>query len=249
MSRPRLHKILLTLFENKDTATLAEILNHEDYHLFQKNHGLDIPSDELIQVFTHTSFSHEFGLPDQEQLEFLGDAVLQMILTEELYRRFPEEKEGRLSKLRSSLVNEKSLASVATHLALGELLLVGKGEFKKNLFTQEVVLADTLEALLARIYCSHGLERTRVLFLEWLMQAQPDAFNWEKLNEFDAKSKLQELSLARYKKLPRYQAMAEGEKFRIEVLINDQIVASGVFASKKNGEKELAQEIIKKGIF
>lgn len=247
MSRPRLHQLLNELYATKEAPLLVQTLLHEDFQNFMNQHSLKMPLKELSQAFTHTSFSHEFNVPHQEQLEFLGDSVLQLILTDELYRRFPEEKEGRLSKLRSAVVNEKVLASIASGLGLNELIIVGKGEYKKGLYEQATVLADTFEALLAQVYRHHGLEFTKTLFLGWLNQFVPTAFDAGFLDDFDAKSKLQEKSLALYKKLPRYTAEQKGDEFEITLWINDEVTARGVFSSKKIGERELASEVLKKG--
>ncbi|MFP5385726.1 MAG: ribonuclease III family protein [Bacteriovoracia bacterium] len=246
MSRPRLHELLLKVYEAKEL--LPELLTHPDFSTFCEKHGLEISPSDLIFAFTHKSFSHEFNVPHQEQLEFLGDAVLQLILTDELFERFPLEKEGHLSKLRSAIVNEKSLSTLARGLHLDDLIIVGKGEFKKELFHQDPVLADTFEALLAQIYRFHGLEFTKVLFLSWLKEFIPGAFEANFLDHFDAKSKLQEKVLARYKKLPRYSAESVGDEFEVGLWINEELSASGVFPSKKQGEKELAQLVLKKGL-
>lgn len=248
MSRPRLHDILSTLFELKTPELLKQCLFHEDFQDFMTNHGIKVPLEKFSSVFTHTSFTHEFGVSNQEQLEFLGDAVLQLILTDELYRLYPLEKEGKLSKLRSSLVNEKALALLARELGLQHLLLVGKGEFKKGLTEQDVVLADTFEALLGQLYRYQGLEFTRDLCIKWYKAHLERGFSLDFLEDYDAKSKLQELSLAKYKKLPRYSAEAVGDKFQVSVWVNEAMCATGLFSSKKAGEKELANEVIKKGI-
>jgi ribonuclease III len=244
MSRPRLHDDLNQLYQERQQARLEQCLTHPDFELFKTVHQLELPLAALVQVFTHTSFTHEYQAPHQEQLEFLGDAVLQLLLTEELYRRFPEEKEGQLSKLRSALVNEENLARIAGELDLGSLLLVGKGEFKKQLFTQAPVLADTFEALLAQIYLHQGLEFTRSKLLGWLQQFVPTAFAADFLVGFDAKSRLQELSLARFKQLPRYEAHPAGDGFEVKLWVNEELLAQGVFPSKKTGEKQLAQTVI-----
>lgn len=246
MSRPRLHQFLEEVFESKDS--LNKLFQHPDFKLFADVYSLKIPAENLAQAFTHKSFSHEFNVLHQEQLEFLGDAVLQLILTDELFARFPEYKEGQLSKLRSAIVNEKSLSTIARGLMLNELLIVGKGEFRKKLFDQDAVLADTFEALLAQIYRFHGLEFTKALFLNWLQKFIPTAFDENFLDHFDAKSKLQEKVLAKYKKLPKYTSENIGDEFQITLWINDEEMAKGVFPSKKLGEKELAQDVLKKGI-
>lgn len=249
MSRPRLHELLVQVFETRNQSLLAELFTHDDFHAFMETHSLKISRKELSQAFTHTSFSHEFHVPNQEQLEFLGDSVLQMILTDELFKKFPEAKEGHLSKLRSAIVNENSLAIMANALHLGDLLIVGKGEFKKKLFEQNAVLADTFEAVLAQIYRHHGLEFTRALVMKWVGEFIPTAFDEHFLDHYDSKSKLQEKVLAKYKKLPRYTSENHGEMFEVTLWINDVIEARGVFPSKKMGEKELAQEVLKKEIF
>lgn len=245
MSRPRLHHTLMGVFDNK--TLIKDLENHQDLMDFQQKFSLEIPASELAQVFIHKSFSHEFNVPHQEQLEFLGDAVLGLLLTDEIYRRFSERKEGELSKLRSAIVNEQSLATIARGIELGNLLIVGKGEFKKNLFEQDVILADTLEALLAQIYRHHGLEFTKALFLSWLDSFIPTAFDDNFLEGFDAKSKLQEKVLAKYKKLPKYTSIEKGSEFEITLWINDTESARGTFASKKSGEKELAKNVLEKG--
>jgi ribonuclease-3 len=174
--------------------------------------------------------------------------VLQLIVTEELYKRYPQENEGKLSKLRSSIVNEKTLSLIAHGLNLGGLIIVGKGEFKKNLVLGDSVLADTLEALLGQVYRQQGFDFTKKLCLEWLEKFAPGALEKDFLAEFDSKSKLQELSLSLYKKLPKYVSEAHGDQFEVKLLINDELLATGLFPSKKNGEKELAQNVLKKGL-
>jgi ribonuclease III len=246
MSQTRLHTLLQQLFLQKDRALLEQCLNHSDFLEFMQIHGLKLPMAEVVQVFTHTSFSHEYEVPHHEQLEFLGDAVLQLIMTEELYRRNPLEKEGRLSKLRSALVNEETLSILARSLQLNELILVGKGEFKKELFEQPAVLADALEALLGQIYRHQGFEFTRNLFLRWLDKFFPQAFARDFLDQFDAKSKVQEKALALHKKLPVYVSETQGDGFQVQLVIDDKVMAQGFFSSKKNGEKALAQEVLKK---
>lgn len=247
MSRPRLHSDLLELYSSKNSDTLIQVLLHPDFQAKMDEFKLTFAVKEFTHAFIHTSFAHEFQVSHHEQLEFLGDSVLQLILTEELYRRFPEEKEGKLSKLRSALVNEKSLSLMARSLGLSDLILVGKGEFNKKLFLEEPVLADTFEAMLAQIYRHMGLEFTRDLYLGWLNKFIPAAFDKSFMDDFDAKSKLQEAVLARYKKLPRYSSVQKGEEFEISLWINDELKAQGVYSSKKAGEKDLAQSVLKKG--
>jgi ribonuclease III len=249
MSQLRLTDALQKLYLERNSDNISRCLNHEDFQSFQTRYQLKVPPENFVHAFTHTSFNHEYGLPHQELLEFLGDSVLQLILTEELFKLFPLESEGKLSKLRSSIVNEASLSKLARELKLGELILVGKGEFKKNLVEQNPVLADTFEALLGIVYRSQGLKFTSELFLGWLKTYLPTALNLNLLEDFDAKSKLQERSLAKFKKLPKYvSADASYGKFRVELWIDDKLLAEGEFLSKKTGEKELAQSVLKQGL-
>lgn len=247
MSRPRLHESLRALFEHKNPELLTSLLSHEAFTDFLNLHGIPEGDSEFVQAFIHKSFSHEYDVTHQEQLEFLGDAVLQLLLTEELYLRFPREPEGRLSKLRSSIVNEASLAIIARGLKLNELILVGKGEFRKNLFDQDTVLADTFEAMLAVIYRKNGMELTRSLFLGWLDQYLPGVFESD-LQNFDWKSKLQEATLAKYKTLPKYTAVERGQSFLVELWVEGKKISEGIYPSKKSGEKELAETVLKNGL-
>lgn len=249
MSQAYLHDALLELFESKNSAQLNNLFQHADFEVFITKHELPLPLNQAVVAFIHASFSHEFQVANQEIAEFLGDAVLQLIISAELLKQFPDEKEGKLSKLRSYLVNEKSLATLALGLGLDRLILVGKGEFSKKLYTQEVVLADTLEALIGQLYRHAGYEQTEKIVLGWFHAHLPESFNLSALTEFDAKSKLQEATLAKYKKLPRYSAEAEGTNFKVQLWVNEKLMAEGLYSSKKNGEKELAQKVLKENLF
>lgn len=244
-----LHISLQNLFEGRDSSLLQNCLKHSQYQEFLSKEELTIPVDALVIAFTHTSFAHEYNVPHQELLEFVGDSVLQLIVTDEIFSRYPGEKEGKLSKLRSSVVNEKSLAALARSLQLHELILVGKGEFKKRLHEQETVLADTIEALICQIYRFQGYDMTRKKVLNWMSENLPEAFELKALEDFDAKSKLQETTLALYKTLPKYQSRVHESGFLVELLINEKVVSQGVYSSKKLGERELARRALKEKLF
>ena len=157
---------------------------------------------------------------------------------------YPNENEGKLSKLRSSIVNEQTLAKIASHLKLQELILVGRGEYKKELYLQDTVLSDTLEALIAKIYSHHGMEVASERFLTWLSLSVPEVFKMDNLETYDAKSKLQEATLAKYKTLPRYSADTLSEGFLVKLWVNEDMVSEGIFNSKKIGERELARKAL-----
>lgn len=249
MSQLSLHENLQQLFSERNSLHLEACLKHSDFESFLKKHSLNIPLENMALAFTHSSFSHEYDVQHQELSEFFGDAVIQLIVTQELMKRFPEEKEGKLSKLRSSIVNEKTLALVASNLNLQELILVGKGEYKKELHLQDTVLSDTMEAFMAKIFEIHGLAIASEKFLSWLLAALPDVFNLENLNNYDVKSKLQEATLAKYKTLPRYSADATQDGFSVKLWVNENLLAEGVFTSKKIGERELARQVLEKNDF
>lgn len=248
MSLTRLQEMLQSLYGERSEELLQNCLRHPDFTDFRENQGIKVPLENLVIAFTHTSFAHEYQVPHQETIEFLGDAVLQLLVTEELYRLYSHEKEGRLSKLRSSIVNEKTLAGLARGLKLDELILVGKGEYKKGHHQQDTILSDTFEALLGQMYLFQGFEETRAIFHKWLGLHAPSVLEISQLEEFDAKSKVQEASLSRFKKLPRYTAEARGTNFEVKLWINDELLAEGEFTSKKGGEKALAQEVLKKNL-
>lgn len=249
MSQTRLHQQLLQLFSERNSQNLILCLEHPDFISFETKHSLDVPLSDLVLSFTHTSFTHEYEVPHQELAEFFGDAVVQLIVTAELMRLYPNEKEGRLSRLRSFIVNEKTLARVANGLKLSELILVGKGEFKKELHLQDTVVSDTLEALMATIFQHHGLEVSSKILLKWLKEIVPEVFSMENLENYDAKSKLQEATLAKYKTLPRYSADTHLEGFLVKVYVNEEVVAEGIYSSKKIGERELARQVLENKVF
>jgi ribonuclease-3 len=248
MTVPRIHDVLKEFFGAKDPSGLNGLIQHPHYRLLQQLHGLDIPSDLFFRAFTHASFKHEFKVDDQEVLEFLGDAVLELIITQKLVEKFPQEKEGVLSKLRSALVNEVTLAKLGKQLELSSFIVVGKGEFQKKTFELDVVLSDTFEALLGAIYQSQGLLKVSEFFFKELSLLDPSALSLDFINNFDAKSKLQEYTLKKFKKLPQYVAKEVDGKFLVELWINEQLQLSGIFSSKKEGEKNLAQNFINNGI-
>jgi formamidopyrimidine-DNA glycosylase len=126
--------------------------------------GVHLDPELLVLALTHRSFAHEAGgIPTNERLEFLGDTVLGLVVTEALYRRHPDLSEGELAKMRAATVSQRSLASIARHLELGRFVLLGKGEMRTRGFDKDSILSDTVEALIGAAYLSHGLETTREL--------------------------------------------------------------------------------------
>ena len=210
--------------------------------------GVDLPDDLLTLALTHRSYAYENGgLPTNERLELLGDAVLGLVIVEELFRRHPDSSEGDLAKLRNSIVNSQALAGVARDLTddgLGEYLLLGRGEVNTGGHSKASILADTLESLLGAVYLEHGLEGARGVILRLfddLLDTAPTlgaALEW--------KSSLQELTASRGLGVPRYDVSSEGpdhdRRFTAVVYVNGEPMGSGVGRSKKAAETDAAAQ-------
>lgn len=210
--------------------------------------GVELPEDLLTVALTHRSYSYEHGgLPTNERLELLGDAVLGLVVVEELFRRHPECSEGDLAKLRNSVVNSRALAGVARDLTdhgLGAYLLLGRGEVNTGGHAKSSILADTVESLIGAVYLQHGLEGARGVILGLfadLLDTAPTlgaALEW--------KSSLQELTTSRGLGVPRYQVTAEGpdhdRRFTAEVLVGGEVCGRGVGRSKKLAETDAAAQ-------
>jgi len=165
---------------------------------------LSFSDPELLQeALTHRSA----GSRNNERLEFLGDAALGFIIAQELFQRFPKAKEGELSRMRASLVNQTALAQLARQQALGDWLILGSGELKSGGFRRDSILSDALEALIGAILEDQGIEACR----HWVLKLFADklvaleAGNWQK----DPKTRLQELLQARGLPLPRYELITQ----------------------------------------
>ena len=210
--------------------------------------GAELPDDLLTLALTHRSYAYENGgLPTNERLELLGDAVLGLVIVEELFRRHPDNSEGDLAKLRNSIVNSQALAGVARELTddgLGEYLLLGRGELNTGGHGKASILADTLESLLGAMYLEHGLEGARAVILRLfddILDTAPTlgaALEW--------KSSLQELTAARGLGVPRYDVSSVGpdhdRRFTAVVHVNGETLGSGVGRSKKAAETDAAAQ-------
>ena len=138
--------------------------------------GISVKEELLTLALTHRSFAYESGgLPTNERLEFLGDSVLGLIITEALYERFPDFDESRLSPLRSGVVNMRALAQIARDLELGASLRIGKGEENTGGRDKNSILADSLEALVGAIYLQHGYEVTTSIVMRLMSSSIEDA--------------------------------------------------------------------------
>lgn len=147
-----------------------------DVAALAKKWGLPLEEDLLVTSLTHRSFANELGnLENNERLEFLGDSVLGLVVTEELFRRLGSAPESELASLRTAIVSRDPLARVARNLGLGSYILLGVGEMKTGGRDKDSILADTMEALIGATYLTHGLDATRDLLLKHLEPVFEDA--------------------------------------------------------------------------
>jgi ribonuclease-3 len=180
----------------------------------------EMPAEILLSALSHKSFINEmsFELNNYERLEFLGDSLLELFVSEQLYKMHPVLKEGELSKLRSSIVNEEVLARVAMDIGLSKLILLGKGEIKERGFEKSSLLCNVFESLLGAIYISGGQAKA-FAYLEAVLLAPKYANIWreESLKFFDAKSNLQEEIMKIYKTNPEYKSVEveDGERKKV----------------------------------
>ncbi len=208
--------------------------------------GVDLPDELLTLALTHRSYAYENGgLPTNERLEFLGDAVLGLTITDELYHRHPDRPESYLAKLRASVVNTHALADVARNLSeggLGVQLFLGRGEETSGGADKSSILADGMESLLGAIYLQHGIEVVREVILRVfgpLLDAAPTlgaGLDW--------KTSLQELTAARGMGTPSYLVTSTGpdheREFTAMVVVMDTEYGTGVGRSKKEAEQKAA---------
>jgi ribonuclease-3 len=204
----------------------------------------------LAEALTHPSLAYESKRPhfDNQRLEFLGDAVLQLIVTEELYRMFPEFPEGRLTKLRSRVVSRRALARFAMAIHLGDYVLLGKGEEATGGRRRLSTLADAFEALIGAVYLDSGQEAARKLVLR-LFQTEIGAFA-SSPEERNPKGELQECLQALQPQAPSYRIISESgpdhrRVFQAEVTWENLVLATGKGKSKKEAEARAAAEALR----
>jgi ribonuclease-3 len=208
--------------------------------------GVALPDDLLTLALTHRSYAYEHGgLPTNERLEFLGDAVLGLTITDELYHRHPERSEGDLAKLRASVVNTHALADVARVLTddgLGAYLLLGRGEVNTGGANKSSILADGMESLLGAVYLHHGIGTARAVILR-LFGTLLDTVATLGAG-LDWKTSLQELTAVRGLGTPNYHVTSTGpdhdKQFTATVVVMDIEYGVGVGRTKKEAEQKAA---------
>ena len=201
----------------------------------------------LQQAFVHRSYLHEqpqYPLGSNERLEFLGDALLDYAIAEELYRLFPEEPEGTLTKLRASLVQRDSLAGVAQTLGLGNHLLMGRGEERSGGRKRASNLSCVYEAVVGAILMDGGEAAAKTFVLSTLKGLLDATLQGDIIA--DHKSRLQEYCQANQRKGPDYQTISEegpphAKRFSVEVSVDGTVLGTGIGQSRQQAEKEAAR--------
>jgi ribonuclease III len=203
----------------------------------------------LSQALIHSSYVHEQPAegPSNERLEFLGDSVISLIISEALWHRYPDEDEGSLTTRRAAIVSARGLARIAQRLQLDSYLVLGLGATAAGERSRKSVLAATFEAVAGAIYLAHGLEKTR----DWLLDvASPELSQKPLVDELKpSKSVLQELSYARTGRAPQYRMVSEegpphARHYVVEVLVGGQELGRGEGRNRRDAETEAAREAL-----
>ena len=204
----------------------------------------------LAEALTHPSLAYETQRPhfDNQRLEFLGDAVLQLVLTDQLFHQFPEFNEGKLTKLRSRLVSRKALERTAKSIHLGDYLLMGKGEEASGGRDRPSTLADALESLIGAVYLDSGLSSARAFVLR--LCAGPIQEIVDDPDEINPKGQLQELLQADSTISPHYHIISQKgpdhcKTFQAQVIWRGQVLGSGSGNSKKLAETAAARDALR----
>lgn len=214
----------------------------------------EIPFTHLAlykEAFTHSSYANESNadVPDYERLEFMGDAVLQLFVSEFIFTLHPEYSEGQLTQLRSKLVREESLARFSNELNLGELLYLGVGEEKCGGRHRESVLANIFESFVGAVYLDCGKEEVMKILHQTIFKHVNEVNDFDDITDY--KTKLQELVQSDDRKTVSYHVKsstgpANAPEFVVEVILDDMILGTGKGTSKKRAEQHAAKDALMK---
>lgn len=220
----------------------------KDIKTFEESIGVHFTDTSLIrQAFTHRSYLNEHrgeAAGHNERLEFLGDAVLELISTHFLYKKFPEQDEGDLTAYRAALVNAITCAEIATGLGMNDYLLLSRGESKDNGRARQMLLANAFEALVGAIYLDQGYDAAKDFITKHLFP-KIDEIVKKKLWR-DAKSSFQEKAQDAENATPRYEVIREtgpdhDKQFVVGVYVKEALVAQGSGKSKQEAEQDAAR--------
>ena len=223
----------------------------KDFSPLEKKLNLKFKNkDLLIQAFCHRSYLNEnpdFYLNHNERLEFLGDAILELIVTEYLYQKYPKKPEGELTNWRAALVNAKMLSEASKDLDFNDFLLLSRGEAKELGKARQYILANTFEALIGAIYLDQGLDSCKKFIKKNLIKKLPHIIEAGLFK--DTKSRFQEEAQERVGITPAYKVLEEwgpdhAKHFIIGVFLNKELVAKGEGSSKQEAEETAAKNAL-----
>lgn len=226
----------------------------KDISEFEKIVGLEFKNKDLLrQSVVHRSYLNEhpeFDISHNERLEFLGDAVLEIVVTEYLFNQFPETPEGDLTNWRASLVNSKMLSTVAQDLGIEKFLYLSKGESKdKNSKARQYILANAIEAIIGAMYLDQGTRAAKKFIKDRILFRLSDILSNQLY--LDPKSKFQEKAQEIYKLTPYYKILSESgpdhaKTFEVGIFLGDDLIARGSGSSKQEAQVDAAAKGIKK---
>lgn len=224
----------------------------KDFSKLERQLGIEFKDKNLItQAFCHRSYLNEnpnCGLENNERLEFLGDAVLELAVTEYLYQKYPKKSEGELTNWRAALVNAKILSEVANDLGFNDFLLLSRGETKEMGKARQYILANTFEALIGAIYLDQGYKICQDFTERYLIKKLPEIIKKGLFK--DAKSQFQEDAQEIIGITPTYKVLEEwgpdhAKHFIVGIFLGEELIAKGEGSSKQEAELEAAKEALK----
>jgi len=213
--------------------------------------GFEFKNKELLkEALTHRSYVNEhpsWPVPNNERLEYLGDAVLELVVTEYLYTRYPSFQEGKMTSLRAALVNHIILSKIAKDISLQKFIMLSRGEAKDTGRARDVILANAIEAVLGAVYLDQGYDVSKRLINDIVLTKLPEVM--EKGLERDPKSVLQEIVQEKMKLTPSYRVIEENgpdhqKEFLVAVLFGEEIIEKGRGNSKQEGEYRAAENAL-----
>ena len=222
-----------------------------DFGVFETSIRTEFKNKELLrQAFIHRSYLNEnrsIKLEHNERLEFLGDAVLELVITDYLYKKYPEKNEGDLTAFRSSLVNSVTLANAAEKIGMNSFLLLSKGESKDTGRARQVILANTFEALVGALYIDQGYEGASKFIAEQLFGLIEGIV--ENKTFIDSKSRFQEEAQEKVGATPMYKLLKESgpdhnKVFTVGVFLREEMIVSGEGKSKQEAEQNAAEKAL-----
>ena len=223
----------------------------ERFDTFEQKNNISFKNKDLLkQAFVHRSYLNEnrgFELEHNERLEFLGDAVLELVITDYLYKKFPTKSEGDLTAYRSALVNANMLSQVAEESGVNDLLFLSRGEAKDKGRARQVILADTFEAVIGAIYIDQGYAMAQKFIADKLFALTDEVV--EKGLWMDAKSRFQEKAQDRVGVTPQYKTVREegpdhDKQFTVGVYVGVELIGEGSGKSKQEAEQEAAKKAL-----